>query len=504
VSPQSRRPDISANESAEEAKKQKEFVIEKYIQDSAKITNIAAKIRLAGTNICESQTSLMLGLKYWNIHDFLPENENIARNKYQLGAGLKVLNVASESPAEKAGFKVGDELLAINDLIIAGGKNAKKDFAKQLDEFKKTLKPLTIKVWREGEEKLLSVTPVKACKSDIELIFDNSVNAYADGTNIYIAKGMMNFVQNEEEIALVISHELAHNVMNHIDAKKTNAGLGMAIGLLLDIGAAVAGVNTQGGFTDAGGRLGGQAFSVDFENEADYVGIYFMANANYKIDNVALFWRRMAQENPNAITLSSTHPSTSARFVSIEKTIAEIKQKQINNKPLKPEMKIKAIDKVEDKAALVSQETNLPKVSLYEKLSTECKSGLLSACSEILVDASNDNSSIPRDVLDNSIKIFKKSNALSDQDKLVFYDYSMSKIFKPEKDLAEIFIKDLLLKEHQGARLRDIEDKLSSPFITFQRDKKNNYCNEALKIDTTNFNQDEMRRFSKISTNCNN
>ena len=167
-------------------------------------------------------------------------------------------------------------------------------------------------------------------------------------------------------------------------------------------------------------------------------------------------------------------------------------------------MKIKAIDKVEDKAALIYQETNLPKISSYEKLSTECKSGLLSACSEILVDASKDNSSIPRDVLDNSIKIFKKSNTLSDQDKLVFYDYSMSKIFKPEKDLAEIFIKDLLLKEHQGAKLRDIEDKLSSPFITFQRDKKNNYCNEALKIDTTNFNQDEMRRFSKISANCSN
>ena len=82
---------------------------------------------------------------------------------------------------------------------------------------------------------------------------------------------MMNFVQNEEEIALVISHELAHNVMNHIDAKKTNAGLGMAIGLLLDIGAAVAGVNTQGGFTDAGGKLGGQAFSVDFENERKWI-----------------------------------------------------------------------------------------------------------------------------------------------------------------------------------------------------------------------------------------
>jgi hypothetical protein len=80
----------------------------------------------------------------------------------------------------------------------------------------------------------------------------------------------------------------------------------------------------------------------------------------------------------------------------------------------------------------------------------------------------------------------------------------MSKILKPEKDLAEKFIKELLLKEQQGAKLRDIEDKLSSPFIAFQKDKKNNYCNEALKIDTTNFNQDEKRRFSKISANCSN
>ena len=118
------------------------------------------------------------------------------------------------------------------------------------------------------------------------------------------------------------------------------------------------------------------------------------------------------------------------------------------------------------------------------------------------MDASEENSSIPRDALDNSIKLFKESNALSDQDKLVFYDYSMSKILKPEKDLAEKFIKELLLKEHPGAKLRDVEDKLSSPFIAFQKDKKNKYCNEALKIDTTNFNQNENNRFSVISTNC--
>ena len=151
---------------------------------------------------------------------------------------------------------------------------------------------------------------------------------------------------------------------------------------------------------------------------------------------------------------------------------------------------------------LTPQEITLPKVSSYERLSTECKSKLLSSCSIILVDASKENSSIPRDALDNAIKVFKESNTLSDQDKLVFYDFSMSKILKTEKDLAEKFIKELLLKEHQGAKLRDIEDKLSSPFLIFQKDKKINYCNEALKIDTTNFNENEKVRFLRISSNC--
>ncbi len=39
---------------------------------------------------------------------------------------------------------------------------------------------------------------------------NSKVNAYYDGTNIVIFTGILNFVRNEEELALVIAHELAH------------------------------------------------------------------------------------------------------------------------------------------------------------------------------------------------------------------------------------------------------------------------------------------------------
>jgi hypothetical protein len=60
-----------------------------------------------------------------------------------------------------------------------------------------------------------------------------------------------------------------------------------------------------------------------------------MATTNYKINDAALFWRRMVPENPSAITLSTAHPSTAEYFVGIEKTVDEIKQIQLNEIPLK-------------------------------------------------------------------------------------------------------------------------------------------------------------------------
>ena len=120
----------------------------KYIADSGKVTNVATRIKVSGTKICEGNTSPMLGLTYWNMYDFSKEYQSLVAEKYKLGGALQVVNVGTSSPAEKAGFQFGDELAYIDDNVIKGGKDAKKDFSKQLDEMVKVNKPLKIKIWR--------------------------------------------------------------------------------------------------------------------------------------------------------------------------------------------------------------------------------------------------------------------------------------------------------------------------------------------------------------------
>ena len=41
--------------------------------------------------------------------------------------------------------------------------------------------------------------------------------AFADGTKVFLTRGMMRFAQSDEELALVVAHETAHNIMGHID-----------------------------------------------------------------------------------------------------------------------------------------------------------------------------------------------------------------------------------------------------------------------------------------------
>ena len=142
----------------------------------------------------------------------------------------------------------------------------------------------------------------------------------------------MRFTENDQELSLVIAHELAHNTMSHMDSKVQN----YVLGSVLDIIAAAYGVNTQGVF----GNAAAQAYSKEFEAEADYVGLYIMARSGQEINGAANFWRRMAAEHPGNIQKNhaASHPATPERFVAIEKTIEEIHKKIDSGQALTPEI----------------------------------------------------------------------------------------------------------------------------------------------------------------------
>ena len=234
----------------------------------------------------------------------------------------------------EAGVIEGSKILKINE---------KKDFG-SLEDVNEALdgKPRSRfeLIDPEGVRSVFEVDAVQVCDMPIIIKEDSIINAFADGSQIIVTKGMMRFIE-DDELALVIGHEMAHNTLGHVTRSMTNQVIGGLAGLLLDVAAASAGINTQGAGVQAGMQAGQTVYSKDFELEADYLGVYYAARAGYDVTNAANMWRKMAQESQGqtneAAIYSSTHPGSAERFVKIEAAIQEVQDKLDRKESLMPE-----------------------------------------------------------------------------------------------------------------------------------------------------------------------
>ena len=175
----------------------------------------------------------------------------------------------------------------------------------------------------------------KICASQIIPVQSGRINAYTDGKNIGVTKGMLKFA-SDEELALIIAHELAHIIEKHIDKKQTNSLLGTFIGGMVDE-LLYQGLGIYTWYGNRGAQIGAVAFSQEFELEADYVALYILARAGYSTENAADFWRKMAERSPlDSNSLTGTHPPTAQRYLLLSKTHAEIEKKKAEGQPLLP------------------------------------------------------------------------------------------------------------------------------------------------------------------------
>lgn len=333
VSTQTLRPDASMIAISEEQLLQEQFVLETELADIKRLNNVAGRLARANAEFC-SLKDTKIGILPRSLSDFQPRVRGFVQSAWGISDTPTLLIVDESSPAALAGLQARDEILGINGKAV--GPDSKQTLSVLADAVKAGEVSMTVR--RNSEEIAVRVTPAQVCGYDFQLVNDSELNASADGKTIRVNKGMLRFVQNDDELALVLGHELAHNAMSHINAQQQNATAGAVGGFLLDVLAAAAGVNTQGAFTEAGGQAGAAAFSQDFESEADYVGMYFAARAGYKTDGVAQFWRRMAVESPVSIRFGNTHPTTAERFVRLEAANNELAQKRASGMSLAPNL----------------------------------------------------------------------------------------------------------------------------------------------------------------------
>ena len=330
-------PGYDSAEEKAELRHQVAYAIARGEERRARLQDVADAIKLANPEICGDFIEPHLGLELWSL-PALGRLEEVAREVYEQDHGLdgaaRIRRVAPSSAAAAAGLRRGDELLAIGGEPAAGSARGLRAAARRLAA-NPDYAPVTLRLRRGGRELERVVKPRAACRSEVGIAPGAEINAYADGSRVGVARGMLNFVDSDEELAFVVGHEIAHNVMDHVDIMRGNMLIGTILGGLLDIAAASGGVYTGGAISSAGMEAGRLAKSAELEAEADYIGLYMLHNAGFDISGGADFWRRMGAEG-GSLYASSTHPTTPQRFIAMRKTIAEIQGKAARGEPTLP------------------------------------------------------------------------------------------------------------------------------------------------------------------------
>lgn len=323
--PSTQRISIDSEALDAETRLQKKLSLQKIKARYERLQKVGYPILKNSSELCEN-TINSLGVMF-NAYVTSDKYSDIEKEVYEIDDRLLLTYVIPSSSAFKSGLRSNDEIVSINDIKATIDK---EKFHKELEKLRAKSDSLKVIYKRQGEERVATFDPDLICNYPILLVQNDSVNAFANGSQIGITTGMIRFAQKDEQLGLVIAHELGHNIMDHISKLRTNS----LLGTIVDLAAAYYGVNTQGVFGQAGARM----YSQEFEAEADYVGIYYMERAGYSIDNVADFWRDMAVEHPGSINQShaSTHPATPERFLEINAAIEEIKEKKRLNQQLIP------------------------------------------------------------------------------------------------------------------------------------------------------------------------
>ena len=161
---------------------------------------------------------------------------------------------------------------------------------------------------------------------------DKVKNAWCmPGGKIAVYTGILKITKNQNGLAAVMGHEIAHAVAKH---SVERASRGVVVNLATQItdilsGGKLSQVNRVTGMNTVGllsqiGIL--NPFNRKQETEADYLGLIFSSLSGYDIRETVKIWERMKEANKGKepSEFMSTHPSSSNRIKNINGWINEV------------------------------------------------------------------------------------------------------------------------------------------------------------------------------------
>jgi predicted Zn-dependent protease len=161
----------------------------------------------------------------------------------------------------------------------------------------------------------------------VSVIRSDQANAFClPGGKIAVYTGILRHTQNEDGLAAVMGHEMAHAIARHGSQRLLQNSLTQTV--MMGASFSFSDMDYQQrrmviAALGAGAQFGILLpFSRNHESEADELGLLYMARAGFKPEEAIAFWERMAQaETRQSPEFASTHPSHGTRIANLQRLL---------------------------------------------------------------------------------------------------------------------------------------------------------------------------------------
>lgn len=346
---------------------QQEVLITRDLRQQRRVDDVGHRLLAVATPYCTGAVAPGTGVRFANLNSFPSAYEDAARS---LGFSdtVFIVSVASGSAAARAGIAVGDRVVGVNDGTAPRGPNAASQLARAVAMRGTAAPRLTL---RRGDttflmdasarsearargaapasETRVTVPADTACGYNLIASRKDEINAWADGSNVTVTSAMLRFLVDNDELAAVLAHEIAHNALGHVQAQQQSRIDG-SFGAIVDTSAAVRAMNARGESGKQPLDVGSLVFSQVQERDADDVAMYLLTRAGRPIGEVTNLWRHMAQNNPTNVKYVGMHPTTKPRLARLERMEREMPPKLARGELPTPVANANVVDATESLA----------------------------------------------------------------------------------------------------------------------------------------------------------